>query len=162
MELPMIDTTTIDQLRQRMIKDMRARNLGPASQKSSLPAYRRFATWLRRSPDTAMAEDFRLFQLHLAEVAVGTVTRNASMAGHRFLFRANLRRHDLAAEIFHVKEQQKAPLILNQGETKRLLTVARTLRDPCCSAWLMCELFSLWLRQIRRSRTGRSSSPDHA
>ena len=119
---------------------MRARNLGPASQMSRLRAYKRLATWLRRSPDTAMAEDFRLFQLHLAEIAVGTVTRNATMTGHRFLFRANLRRHDLAAEIFHVKEQQKAPLILNQGETKRLLTVARTLRDPCCSAWLMCEL----------------------
>ena|SRR5215475_8792185 len=108
---------------------MRARNLGPASQMSRLRAYKRLATWLRRSPDTAMAEDFRLFQLHLAEIAVGTVTRNATMTGHRFLFRANLRRHDLAAEIFHVKEQQKVPLILNQGETKRLLTMAGTLRD---------------------------------
>jgi len=82
---------------------------------SRLRAYKRLATWLRRSPDTAMAEDFRLFQLHLAEVAVGTVTRNATMTGHRFLFRANLRQHDLAAEIYHVKEQQKVPMILNQG-----------------------------------------------
>jgi hypothetical protein len=46
MELPMTDTTTIDQLRQRMIEDMTARNLGPASQKSRLRAYKRFASWL--------------------------------------------------------------------------------------------------------------------
>jgi integrase/recombinase XerD len=100
MDLPMTETTTTELLRQRMIEDMTARKLGPASHKSRLRAYKRFATWLGRSPDTATADDIRQFQLHLAETGVGTVTRNATMTGLRFLFRVTLRRHDLAAERF--------------------------------------------------------------
>ena len=129
MELPMTDPTTIDLLCQRMIEDMTARTLGPASQKSRLRAYKRFTAWLQRSPDTATADDIRLFQLHLAETGVGTVTRNATMTGLRFLFRVTLRRHDLAFEIYHIKEPQKVPLVLNQDETKRLLAMADTLRN---------------------------------
>ena len=125
----MTDTTTIDLLCQRMIEDMTARKLGPASQKSRLRAYKRFAAWLQRSPDTATADDIRLFQLHLADTGVGTVTRNATMTGLRFLFRVTLRRHDLAFEIYHIKEPQKVPTILNQDETKRLLAMAGTLRN---------------------------------
>jgi integrase/recombinase XerD len=124
----MNNTTAIDLLCQRMIEDMTARKLGPASQKSRLRAYKRFAAWLQRSPDTATANDIRLFQLHLAE-AGGTVTRNATMTGLRFLFRVTLRRHDLAFEIYHIKEPQKVPLILNQDEAKRLLAMADTLRN---------------------------------
>jgi integrase/recombinase XerD len=125
----MTDNTPIDLLCQRMTEDMTARKLGPASQKSRLRAYKRFAAWLQRSPDTATADDIRLFQLHLAETGVGTVTRNATMTGLRFLFRVTLRRHDLAFEIYHIKEPQKVPLILNQDEAKRLLATADTLRN---------------------------------
>ena len=124
----MTDNTTVDLLRQRMMEDMTARNLSPASHKTRLRAYKRFADWLQRSPDTATADDVRLFQLHLAETKVGTVTRNATMTGLRFLFRVTLRRHDLAVEIYHIKESQKVPLILNQSETKRLLAMAASLR----------------------------------
>jgi hypothetical protein len=31
------------------------------------------------------------------------------MTGVRFLFRVTLRRHDLAAEVWHIKEPQKLP-----------------------------------------------------
>lgn len=129
LELPMTETTTIDTLRQRMIVDMTGRKLGPAGQKNHLRAFKRFAAWLQRSPDTATAEDLRLFQLHLAETGVGIVTRNATMTGLRFLFRVSLRRHDLAFEIYHIKEPQTVPLTLDQGEAKRLLTMADTLRN---------------------------------
>jgi site-specific recombinase XerD len=129
MELTMTDITTTDMLCQRMIEDMTARNLGPAGQKGHLRAYRRFASWLQRSPDTATAEDLRLFQLHLAEAGMGTSTRNQTMTGLRFLFRVTLRRHDLAFEIYHLKEPQKVPLILNQDETRRLLAMTDTIRN---------------------------------
>jgi integrase/recombinase XerD len=125
----MTDLTAIDCLRHRMIEDMTARGLGPESHKSRLRAFKRFAAWLQRSPDTATADEVRLFQLHLAKVGVGTVTRNATMTGLRFLFRYTMRRHDLAAEIFHLKEPQKVPLILDSGEAARLLAMAGKLRD---------------------------------
>jgi len=123
-----IDITT-DHLRQRFIEDMTARQRGPASQKSHLRAYKRFAVWLQRSPDTATPDEIRQFQLHLAETGVSIITRNATMTGIKFLFRVTLRRHDLVAEVYHLNEPQKVALILNQDEMQRLLTMAGCLRD---------------------------------
>ena len=125
----MTNTTTIDLLLQRMIEDIVARQRGLACRKSHVRAYKRFAAWLQRSPDTATADEIRLFQVHLAETGVGICTRNNTMTGLRFLFRVTLRRHDLAAEIYHLKEPQKVPMILNAEETKRLLAMAGSLRD---------------------------------
>ena len=58
--------TTVSPLRQRMIEDMAARKLGRHSQRSHISSCRRFAAFLKRSPDTATADDIRRFQLHLA------------------------------------------------------------------------------------------------
>ncbi len=50
------------------------------------------------------------------------------MTGLRFLFRVTLRRLDLAAEIYHIKEPQKIPLVMSPDEAKRLLAMAGTLK----------------------------------
>src|SRR6202521_374708 len=50
------------------------------------------------------------------------------MTGLRFLFRVTLRRLDLAAEIYHIREPQKVPLVMSPDETKRLLAVASSLK----------------------------------
>src|SRR5665213_1324680 len=50
------------------------------------------------------------------------------MTGLRFLFRVTLRRLDLAAEIYHLREPQKIPLVMSQDETLRLLAVASSLK----------------------------------
>ena len=62
--------------------------------------------FLGRSPDTATADDVRRFQLHLVESGLSICNRNRIMTGVRFLFRVTLRRHDLAAEVYHLKEPQ--------------------------------------------------------
>ena len=121
--------TTVSPLRQRMIEDMRARKLGPHSQRSQIHSCRRFAAFLKRSPDTATADDVRRFQLHLVEAGLGISNRNRIMTGVKFLFRVTLRRHDLAAEIFHLKEEQKLPLILSPNEAELLLAKAGSFRD---------------------------------
>ena len=121
--------TTVSPLRQRMIGDMRARKLGPHSQRSHIHSCGRFAAFLKRSPDTATADDVRRFQLHLVEAGLGISNRNRIMTGVKFLFRVTLRRHDLAAEIFHLKEEQKLPLILSPNEAELLLAKAGSLRD---------------------------------
>ena len=51
------------------------------------------------------------------------------MTGVKFLFRVTLRRHDLAAEIYHLPEPQKLPLTMSTTEAERLLTMAGSLRD---------------------------------
>ena len=121
-------TEAISPLRQRMIEDMSSRKLGTHTQRSHIYSCKRFAAFLKRSPDTATAEDIRLFQLHLAETGMSICNRNRIMTGVRFLFRVTLRRLDLAAEIYHIREPQKIPLVMSQDETRRLLAVASSLK----------------------------------
>ena len=115
-------------LRAHMIADMSARNLGPASQTSHLRACKRFAAWLGRSPETATPDDVRDFQQHLVESGTSICTRNQTMTGVKFLFRVTLRRHDLVAEVFSLKEPVKVPLVLSRNEVKRLLATAPSLK----------------------------------
>jgi integrase/recombinase XerD len=56
----MTDSTSISPLRQRMIEDMTARGLSRQTQRGHILACKRFAAYLKRSPDTATAEDVRL------------------------------------------------------------------------------------------------------
>ena len=119
---------SVTPLRMRMIADMSARTLGPASQTSHLRACKRFAAWLRRSPDTATPDDVKHFQLHLMDTGSSICTRNQTMTGVKFLFRVTLRRHDLVAEIFNLKEPVKVPLVLSKKEIKRILAMAPSLK----------------------------------
>lgn len=121
-------STPISPLRQRMIDDMQARKLGPASQRSNIASCKRFACWLERCPGTATADEVKAFQLHLIESGASINNRNRIMTGVKFLFRVTLRRHDLAAEIYHLREPQKIPLVLSQTEIKRLLAMAPTTK----------------------------------
>lgn len=123
-----MSTDTVSPLRQRMIEDMNSRKLGAHTQRSHIYSCQRFAAFLKRSPDTATLEDIRLFQLHLAETGMSICNRNRIMTGVRFLFRVTLRRLDLAAEIYHLREPQKIPLVMSADETRRLLAVASSLK----------------------------------
>ena len=123
-----MSTDAISPLRQRMIEDMSARKLNPHTQRSHISSCKRFAAYLKRSPDTATADEIRLFQLHLTETKASICNRNRIMTGLRFLFRVTLRRLDLAAEIYHIKEPQKIPLVMSPDEAKRLLAMAGNLK----------------------------------
>jgi site-specific recombinase XerD len=48
------------------------------------------------------------------------------MTGVKFLLRVTLRRLDLVAEIYHLKEPQRLPLVMSPEEAKRLLAMAGT------------------------------------
>jgi site-specific recombinase XerD len=115
-------------LRQRMIDDMRARNLGPASQKLHVRSCEQFAAWLGRSPETATPDEVKRFQQHLIDSGVSISMRNRIMTGVKFLARVTLRRHDLVSEVFHLREPQRVPLVLSRQEIKRLLAMAPGLR----------------------------------
>jgi site-specific recombinase XerD len=119
---------TVSPLRQRMIEDMNARKLGAGTQRGHIGSCKQFAAFLKRSPDTATAEDIRRFQLHLAETGTSICNRNRIMTGLRFLLRVTLRRLDLAAEIYHIREPQKIPQVMSPDETRRLLAVATSLK----------------------------------
>ena len=145
-------TNTVSALRQRMIEDMTARKLEAHSQRSHIHSCRRFAAFLKRSPDTATADDVRHFQLYLVQSGLSIGNRNRIMTGVKFLLRVTLRRHDLAAEIYHLKEPQKLPLTMSPEEAERLLAMAGSLRDHV----MLCLGYGCGLRagEIVRLRAG--------
>ena len=110
-----------------MIEDMNARKPCAGTQRGHIRSCKQFAAFLKRYPDTATSEDIRRFRLHLAESGASICNRNRIMTGLRFLFRVT-RRLDLAAEIYHIREPQKIPLVMSPDETKRLLAVAQNLK----------------------------------
>jgi len=107
---------------------MNARKLGKHSQRSHIHSCKRFAAFLKRSPETATPDDIRRFQLHLIESGLSICNRNRIMTGVKFLVRVTLRRLDLAAEIYHLREPQKIPQVMSPDETRRLLAVASSLK----------------------------------
>src|SRR6267378_7984721 len=123
-----MSTDAVSPLRQRMIEDMNARKLCAGTQRGHISSCKRFAAFVKQSPDTATLEDIRRFQLHLAETGASICNRNRIMTGLRFLFRVTLRRLDLAEEVYHIREPEKLPLVMSVDEIKRLLAVAGTLK----------------------------------
>jgi integrase/recombinase XerD len=123
-----MSTNIITSLRQRMIEDIQARQLSVATERSHIHSCKRFAAFLGRSPDTATTDDIRRFQLHLSKEGLSICNRNRVMSGVKFLVRVTLRRLDLANEIYHLREPQKIPLVMNQDEAKRLLLMAKNLK----------------------------------
>ena len=124
-------TGAVTPLRHRMIEDMNARKLCAGTQRGHIHSCKRFAAFLKRSPDAATAEDIRRFQLHLSDTGVSICNRNRIMTGLRFLLRVTLRRLDLAAEIYHIREPQKIPLVMSPDETRRLCWRWPTASTSC-------------------------------
>jgi integrase/recombinase XerD len=54
-----MSTDSISSLRQRMIEDMNARKLCAGTQKGHIRSCKRFAAFLKRSPDTACPQNRR-------------------------------------------------------------------------------------------------------
>jgi hypothetical protein len=83
--LPMSTANTISRLRQRMVEDMTARNLGHHMQRSHIYSCKRAAAFLKRSPGTATADDVRGFQLHLVDASIvsAIATGHAAKVGER-------------------------------------------------------------------------------
>jgi integrase/recombinase XerD len=124
----MSDTNTVSPLRQRMIEDMAARKLNPHTQRGHIYSCKRFAAWLKRSPDTATPDEVRQFQLHLVESGMSICNRNRIMTGVRFLFRVTLRRHDLAAEVWHINN--RSPWWAAVGDQVRAAGCALSVYNP--------------------------------
>ena len=94
----------ISPLRQRMIGDMTARHIGEGTQRNYIRCVKSFAAFVGRPPETATAEDLRLYRLHLVESPLGASSVNAYMTALRFFFGITLDRADLLKCLFHVYE----------------------------------------------------------
>jgi len=124
-------TTTIpaiSPLRQRMIDDMRMRQLADKTQSHYLRAVRQFSVFLGRSPDTATIEDLRRYQLHLVDQGISAVSLNAAITGLKFFFDVTLDHPELMGKMQSVRTPRTLPVVLSREEVARLIEAAGNLK----------------------------------
>ena len=114
-------TEQISALRRRMIEDIK---FAQKTQRDYVQRVKDFAKYLKRSPDTAKAEDVRGFQLHLASSGAGVPKINTTISALRFFFRVTLDRPDLSRHLSTIHELRKALVILSPDEMARFLEAA--------------------------------------
>jgi integrase/recombinase XerD len=117
-------SATVSPLRQRMLDDMRMRNLAPKTQSAYVRAVRSLARFLRRPPDTASAEDLRLFQLHLVDAGTSAVSVNATLTGLKFFFDVTLERPEAMSKMQPLRTPRKLPVVLSSEEVAQLIAAA--------------------------------------
>jgi site-specific recombinase XerD len=115
-------------LRQRMIDDMRMRQLSPKTQDTYLHIVREFARFLGRSPDTATVEDLRRYQLHLVDHGTSPVSLNHAITGLKFFFEVTLDRPELMVRMHPVRVPRTLPVVLSPDEVRRLIEAAGNLK----------------------------------
>ena len=119
---------TISPLRQRLLEDMAIRNLGAKTRQDYIRAVVKFTHYLKRSPDSATAEDLREFQLHLTNQGASSGVINATVAGLKFFFGTTLDRPDLVRKLRYLHVPRKIPEILSVEEVTRLIQCADNLK----------------------------------
>jgi integrase/recombinase XerD len=111
-------------LRARMIEDMTVRGFTDETRHDYVRRVRAFAAFIRRSPDTATAEDLRRFQLHQRQSGMQPPSINNSVSALRFFFTVTLDRPDLARRLTVVREPRRLPVVLSVEEVTLLLQSA--------------------------------------
>ena len=118
----------VSPLRQRMIDDMRMRQLAPKTQDIYLHIVREFARFLGRSPDTATVEDLRRYQLYLVDHGTSAVSLNHAITGLKFFFTVTLDRPELMVRMQPVRVPRILPVVLSPDEVRRLIEAAGNLK----------------------------------
>jgi hypothetical protein len=111
-------------LRQRMIEDMSVRGFGEKTRNDYIRNVRAFAAFIGRSPDTAIAEDLRRFQLHQTQSGMQPPSINSAVSALRFFFTVMLDRPDLARRLTIVHRPRRLPAVLSAEEVALLLQAA--------------------------------------
>ena len=120
---------TMSPLRQRMIEDMKIRNLAPATQQSYLYAVARFSKYFNCPPDQLGMEQVRAYQLHLVEQKHTWASINQVATALRFFYGVTLGQKDAMERIVHGREPEKLPPFLSPEELTRFLEAVPGLRN---------------------------------
>ena len=147
-------------LRQRMLEDMKIRNLALNTQDSYLRQVSQFARHFGKSPDLLAQEEIRSYQIYLTQekkLAPGSVT--IAVSALRFLYKVTLRRECNLDDIIPApKTPKKLPVILSPEEVLEFLSWVpegkhRTILTTCYAAGLrITEAVSLQAHHIDSQR----------
>ena len=123
-----VTAQAISPLRQRMIDDMRMRQLADKTQSHYLRAVRQFSLFLGHSPDRATIEDLRRYQLHLVDQGTSAISLNAAIAGLKFFFDVTLDHPQLMRKMQSVRIPRTLPVVLSREEVARLIEAAGNIK----------------------------------
>ena len=113
---------TITPLRQRMIDDMRIRNLADNTQSAYLQQIIAYAEHFHRSPDELGLEAIRAYQLYLIQTRkLSPSSVSVATGALRFLYKVTLKRDWAIDEIPMPKRPFKLPVVLSREEVMHFL-----------------------------------------
>jgi len=111
----------INPLRQRMMEDLKIRNLSPQTQRSYVHHVSKFSRHFGRSPDKLGIEDIRAYQMHLVERRVSWGSLNQAVCALKFFYGVTLGLSDVPERIPYAREPRKLPVVLSADEVVRFL-----------------------------------------
>ena len=111
-------------LRQKMLNDMRVRNMAASTQRSYVTSVKGLAGFYHRSPDQLSVQEVQDYLLYLSqEKRLTWATCNTIRHGIQFLYYITLNRPSTAFYLPRAKEPLKLPEILSHEELVRLFTL---------------------------------------
>ncbi len=144
-------------LRQRMIEDLKIRNLSPATQRSYVHAVAKFSRYFGRSPDELGIEEVRVYQVHLVERRISWGALNQTVCALKFFYGVTLGRTDLPTMIPYARKPRKLPVILSADEVVGLLEAVSGTRNRVA---LTCA-YAAGLRSLEAARLKVSDIDSH-
>ncbi len=116
-------------LRQRMIDDMRLRNLAPNTIESYIEKVAKFARRFGKSPEQLGPEEIREYLLDLIADGYSHSTLKQNVCALRFLYHVTLQRpwHEQALPI--PKKERHLPVVLSREETNLFLEAAPNIKQ---------------------------------
>ena len=111
----------VSPLRARMIEEMSVRGFKEDTRRDYVRQVRAFAAFIGRSPDTATAEDLRIFQLHQTQSGLQPPSISSAVSALRFFFTVTLDRPDVARRLTVVPYPRRIPTVLSVEEVTLLL-----------------------------------------
>jgi len=146
-------------LRQRMIQEMRFRNLAPSTQQIYVGCVAKFARHFMRSPAELGPDDIREYFRHVTEeLKLGNGRRITIACALRFLYFKTLKVDWSIEHIPLAKEEKKLPVVLSPAEIEQFFAALLSLKHRAMfmtiySAGLrVSELTHLQVQDIDRER----------
>jgi len=114
-------TKQVSPLRQRMIDDMKIRNMSPNTQSAYIRAVKNFSLHFGKSPDKLTLEHVREYQLHLVSRGLQAATIIPIMCAIRFFYGTTLGQPNVAEHIPLARKADTLPAVLARDQVVQFL-----------------------------------------